>query len=363
MKKIVFISSSLSYGGAEKMLCFVANGFAENGNDVTVINLMEHRDDVGRLMNGIKVVDIKTMQVRYLDRFEQLFKLIHVIRKMKPDIIISFKFMPNYLASIAGKTLKIPVVISERADPSRECTFQGRDKMYWDIINKAPGGVFQTQGAMAMYSEEMQKRGAVIPNPALPPDHVSHTVKENAGAGTVVSVGRLDNYQKRYDVMLSAFQLFHEKNPNYILKIYGDGEDAEKIRTWIDQAGLEKAAFLEGRTNQPLQAMDEADIFLTTSDYEGISNSLLEAMAIGMPVVATDCTPGGARMLIRDGENGLLVPRGDAEKSAGALDRMANDDALRRACGEQARNVLEDYSPDRIMALWTEYVDRVIQNY
>ncbi len=363
MSKIVFIASSLSYGGAEKMLCFVANGFAENQEHVSVINLMERSDDVGRLRKDVEVTDIKTTRIRFLNRIEQIVKLTASIRKIKPDIIISFKFRPNFLASIVGKALGIPVIISERSDPSRECVLKGREKLYWDVINAADGGVFQTTGAMKMYSEKMQKRGTVIPNPALISESIMHTVKENTDSGSVVSVGRLANIQKRYDIMLAAFLQFHRKNHHYVLKIYGNGEDEEQIRTWITENHLEENVFLMGRTNDPLQAMDSADIFLTTSDYEGISNSLLEAMAIGMPVVATDCSPGGARMLIRNGENGLLVPCGDAEMTADALDRMAGDYQLRQRCGEQARKVKEEYSKERIMDLWTSYVCHVIQAY
>ena len=123
---------------------------------------------------------------------------------------------------------------------------------------------------------------------------------------------------------------------------------------------MEKAVRLMGRTDRPLRVMDAADIFLTTSDYEGISNALLEAMAIGMPVVATDCTPGGARLLIRNGENGLLVPRGNTAEIAAALGRMAADHALRLRCGENAKKVRDEYDPRRIMDLWTGYVDRIL---
>lgn len=363
MAKVVFISSSLSYGGAEKMLCFVANELAERQNDVTVINLLEHSDDAGRLSEKVKVVELKTVRFRFVNRIDQLLKLILFIKKIKPDIIIAFKFMPNFLGAVVGKVLKTPVIISERADPSKEYILKGREKCYWDVINTADGGVFQTIGAMQMYSDRMQKRGVVIPNPVLLPEMLTHTVKESSQSGIIVSVGRLSNAQKRYDIMLSAFCKFYKKNPEYILKIYGDGEDEETIKNWIKDFQLEDAVFLMGRTDSPLHAMDEADIFLTTSDYEGISNSLLEAMSIGMPVVATDCTPGGARLLICNGVNGLLVPCGDVEMIANALNRMAREYHLRHECGEQARKVKDEFSKKRIMELWGSYINKVIQIY
>lgn len=363
MSRILFIADSLSYGGAEKMLCCVANGLAEKGNHVIVINMMEHPDNAGRLNEDIQVINIQPIKIRYLDRVDQILKLVKSVKKCKPDIIIAFKFFSNYMAAIAGRILSLPVIISERCDPSRECVLTGRARLYWNIINAADGGVFQTQEAMRYYSAGMQKRGTVIPNPALLKEDITHTVRTNEESGTVVSVGRLSNIQKRYDIMLQAFQLFSQNHPEYTLKIYGDGEDGDTIRQWISEYGLDDTARLMGRTEHPLQAMDEADIFLTTSDYEGISNSLLEAMAIGMPVIATDCTPGGARLLIKNGQNGILVPCGDTSAVSQALNKLADDYLLRREYGMMARNVRKEYNIENIIGMWSDYKDRVLQDY
>lgn len=345
------------------MLCFVANGLAELGDSVTVINLLEHPENAGRLNKKIPVIDIKTSQTRFISRIDQLLKLISAVRKIKPDIIIAFKYIPNYLAAFIGKLLKIPVIISERCDPAREYVFTGHARLYWKLINSADGGVFQTPGAMACYTDEMKKKGTVIPNPVVLSEEITHTVKNNDEAKIVVSVGRLSNVQKRYDIMLAAFKQFHEKNKQYILNIYGDGEDEELIQSWISESGMDDIVFLKGKTDKPLQVMDEADIFLTTSDYEGISNSLLEAMAIGMPVVATDCTPGGARLLVKDGENGILVPCGDEKLIANALDKMAKDYGYRCKCGKQAIIIRKEYSTQLIIHKWFEYIKLVIDTF
>ena len=360
MRKIVFLSSSLSYGGAEKMLCFVANELTKRNYHVVVINLMEHRDDSGRLNKNVKVIDLEPLNIRYLDRLDQEIKLIRYLRRIKPDVIVSFKFKPNYLSVIAGKLLNIPVIISERCDPSREYILKGRDGVYWKIINTADGGVFQTPGAMQFYSYKLRRRGVVIPKPMVLDTDICHTVRDNDKANTVVSVGRLSNVQKRYDVMLNAFKIFSDKYKNYSLKIFGDGEDEQNIQKLVSELKLDCKVFLEGRTEHPLQEMDNADIFLTTSDYEGISNSLLEAMAIGMPVVATDCSPGGARMLIQDGINGLLVPCGNVEVIANALERMAKDYHLRNRCGKKAKSVTRKYNAEDIMQAWQNYIEKVI---
>lgn len=363
MRKILFISSSLSYGGAEKMLCFVANGLSDLNDHVIVINLNEHPDNAGRLNDNVDVINIDTTQLRFVSRIDQFNKIVRTIRKIKPDIIISFKYIPNYLAVAAGKLLRVPVIISERCDPEREYSFTGHAKLYWKIINAADGAVFQTTGAMKCYSERIKMVGTVIPNPVVLNDNISHIVRKNEESKVIVSVGRLSNVQKRYDVMIQAFCRFHKKNPEYILRLYGDGEDESIIREWISEYGLEESVYLEGKTDSPLQAMDDADIFLTTSDYEGISNSLLEAMAIGMPVIATDCSPGGARLLIKNEENGLLVPCGKEELVAEALNKMALDYLLRYKCGTAAKTVQDEYCPQHIIEMWNLYITNVIKEY
>ena len=176
----------------------------------------------------------------------------------------------------------------------------------------------------------------------------------------MVSVGRLDNFQKRYDVMLEAFKLFHNRHPDYTLKLYGDGADVEQIRKWVRDLGLSDAVRFMGLTKQPMQDIAADGMFLITSDFEGISNALLEAMAAGLPCVSTDHTPGGARLLIQDHENGLLAPIADAQKLADAMCEFAEDPALAEKCGKNARAVLERFAPERIIDMWEEYCLGVI---
>lgn len=363
MRKIVFLASSLSYGGAEKMLCFVANGFFEAGNHVTVINLLEHPDNAGILNSSIPIVEINDIKIRYISRIHQLERVYRVIKRIRPDVIISFKFLPNYIASLIGKVLRIPVIISERSDPWKELGNHWRVKLYCKLINSAEGGVFQTKGAMEYYSLEMQEKGIVIPNPVFLNENITHIIKKNEDSNKIISIGRLSNKQKRYDILLQAFKQFARYNQKYKLEIFGDGEDESTIHMWTKEFGLESKVFFGGKTKRPLDAMNNADIFLITSDYEGISNALLEAMAIGMPVVTTDSSPGGARMLIEDGENGLIVPCGDIIGIARSLDKMANDYNLRCRCGENAKKVNEIYRPEKILEKWMKYTYKTIENY
>ena len=286
----------------------------------------------------------------------------HHAKEFDADVLIGFTGFPNAYAKIVGTMLHIPSIMSERGDPARTSGKGVKSTIMRFIINLSRGGVFQTEGVMEYYGKCLQKRGIVIPNPIFINDEEMPFVRQCEREKTVVSVGRLDNRQKRYDVMLDAFKIFSEKHPEYTLKIYGKGVDEEKIRAWVEERSLSEKVKFMGLTTQPMQDIARDGIFLITSDYEGISNALLEAMAVGLPCVSTDHTPGGARLLIQDHENGLLAPIGDAIKLAACMCEFAEDLELSEKCGSNARNVLIRFESESIIDMWEQYINAIANN-
>lgn len=361
MKKVLFITSGLGFGGAEKMLAFVANSLYKRGNAVAIVNLNKAPEYVNshmqKISEGVELFSLslpkdKNKNLYYVKEIKRIAKCFQA------DVIVGFTTFPNLYAVIVGKLLGIPSIMSERGDPSFTQGTNLKAKLVGFIINHSRGGVFQTEGAMKFYGKKLQNRGMVIPNPIFVKGEipqVDHSMREK----TVVSVGRLDNVQKRYDVMLDAFKLFLVKHPEYVLKLYGDGFDKECIDEWIKERGIVENVRFMGITTQPMQDIATDGMFLITSDFEGISNSLLEAMAVGLPCVSTDHSPGGARLLIQNGENGLLAPVRDAKALSEAMCRFAEDEKLAEMCGENAKNVVNRFAPDKIIDMWEEYIDSV----
>lgn len=354
MASILFITPSLGFAGAAKMLSFVAESLSKRGHRVSVYNL---RNTGGEkiyertLSDGIQVTVASSRS-----RKTQLFECRRLAKEQKADIIIGFTELPNAMAKLVGMSLRIPSIMSERGDPSRTGVGTGwKGKIVLRLINRSKGGVFQTDGAKAFYGKGLRKRGIVIPNPIFITGEVPFVPYEEREK-SVVSVGRLDNFQKRYDVMLDAFRLFSEKHPEYVLKLYGRGDDEELIQSWVEERGLTDKVRLMGLTKQPMQDTASDGMFLITSDFEGISNSLLEAMAVGLPCVSTDHTPGGARLLITDHENGLLAPIADAKALADAMREYADNPALAAKCGENAKDVVNRFAPHRIIDMWENYI-------
>lgn len=361
--RFAFIANGLGYGGAEKMLSFVAAELHMRGHNVTIFNLNHHTDIYQRVPDGVKIINAdfscKNKKLLYIKR---LLFCVRSAKEYKPDIIISFLLFPNLFGVLTGKILGIPSIVSERGDPYVENANNNvLEQIIFKIICQADGAVFQTDGAAKFYPVSLQSRSVVIPNPVSIDKQftpIDYFKRDNI----LISLCRLENYQKRLDVLIDSFEIFHHKHPDYVLYIYGSGPDKEIIETQIKEKGLGEFIFLKGVSHNSFEELSRARIFAISSDYEGISNSLLEAMAVGMPVVSTDHSPGGARYLISDGENGLLVPVRDSIKFANALGRFASDESFAYECGQKASKVLDRFSPSKIVDMWENYLLSKLDN-
>lgn len=365
MKRILFLTTSLGFGGAEKMLTYVANQLCLRGHSVGIINLNSVPGYLNQhkqiLNNQIEVFNVfnKTSGIkRYGD---DLIDSLKYAKKFAPDVIIGFAERPNLLAKLISDIIKKPSIMSERGDPNRTNGRRGiSNKIVAYVIDQSDGGVFQTDGAQKFFGEKLQKKSIIIPNPIFIDSEFEYKAIESKKI--VVSVGRLDNEQKRYDIMLKAFKEFYKKHSEYSLYIYGDGSDKDQIEKMIDELNLNECVALKGVSNNPVRDITGTGMFLITSDYEGISNSLLEAMAVGLPCVSTDHTPGGARLLIQDHENGLLAPIGDYMKIADCMCEFAENPLLADRCGKNAKNVQIRFEPKRIIDMWEDYIMKVCEN-
>lgn len=362
--RILFVTDTLGYGGAEKQMVFAAEGLLNRGWDVAILNLSQDKS-AGENRTIDKRIMLFVADIPYHSVFQSNYGLLKytatIVRKYKPNIIVGFNEIANFCVSVVGKICDTPSIISERGDPFisfKNAHLPRRIKLW--CINRSTGAIFQTRQASEYYKKQLRENSIVIPNPVFVNRPLPCINYDNLPK-TVVSLGRLDNKQKRLDIMLDAFSLFHDRHPEYKLKIYGNGPDEIQVKNWVCEKGLSDCVILLGVSIDSLGDLSREGIFLITSDYEGISNALLEAMACGLPVVSTDHTPGGARLLIRDKENGLLAPIRDVNAISNALSLFAEDSALRTKCGNNAKKVLLDYSPERILDLWEGYVSKLIE--
>lgn len=351
--KILFCISCLSYGGAEKNLRIVANHMADKGHEVIVCSFGS-QPCVQPLRDGIRVIYMPNYTAKGIKRAQQVSFLRKLMKRERVNLTVSFLCFPNFISIIAGKLAGVPVIVSERGDPYKFNSTVMR-AMY-STYRYAAGAVFQTEMAKEYFHPALQKRSAVIANPVELKDETLFAELDRAERSIAYSA-RFEVVQKRQDIMLDAFKTVVERHPDYKLKFFGDGPDEDKMKKYAAELGISDSVIFCGRSNSVLEDISHSSMFVLSSDYEGIPNSLLEAMSIGLPCVATDCSPGGARMLIEDGVNGLIVPRSDASALASAICRMIEDGELAASCAKNALKVRERFAMSVILAKWEEYIE------
>ena len=352
--KIVFTILSLGFGGAERVVSVLANELIKE-HDVTIVLTYKEPVQAYKLDERISVVPINTTG-KIVPTWKAFRKFC---KKEKPDAVIAFMTDTGILSAIALAGTGIPVFTSERNDPNVKA-MQPSKKL--QLLNKfAPfftaGYVFQSEGARAFFPKKIQKKSCIILNP-LNADKLPER-DEQAVDNRIVSVGRLTE-QKNQKMLINAFARSTAAE-NHTLHIYGDGNLREALATQIAALGMEGKIILEGNSAHVHEDIKNAKLFAFTSDYEGLPNALMEAMAIGLPCISTDCSPGGARMLIEDGENGILIPCGDEERLTKEFNDLLPDVDRLKDLGEQAKNIRNKTSISTIAQCWLDFVSQSIK--
>lgn len=313
--KIVFYIDQLFNGGAERVTAILASEFSNKPNcEVYVVALNE--GILYQLDEKVKYVVIKQTQLKKPWKiFFRLYHSIKVIRKINPDVIYSLGYMGQYISMARIiKMIGARVIVSERTnpylEPSKKINVLVRNYLY----GKSDCIVCQTPQAEDYYKKRLKTRTCVIPNPIMP--NLPSWKGENSL--DIVCACRLAK-QKNIPMLIRAFKKVHAIYPQFKLKIYGQGELKEELKSMIDKLGLSKCATLEGQTNKLHDILASSFMSVLSSDYEGISNTMIESLGIGVPTLCTDCPMGGAAMFIKDGVNGLLSPVGNIDEFANKM--------------------------------------------
>lgn len=367
--KIFLISRTwTSSGGATKMLCWVANQMAIKGHDVYAVSYFDE-ETPKNLSSDVKYHNLGLIQSKNrLERnttqmISSVARINKYIKSQNPDLIVSFLDSVGYIYLLFNKLFgKHKIVVSERVDPF---SYKGiLSKVRFFLMSLADGIVFQTKGAQSFFNEKIRKKSTVIPNPVS----IKREISENLSSfqvdyfqrdNRIVTAGRLSLKQKRQDILLDAFEIVHKTHPEMMLVIYGEGEDRYKIQEYIQEKDITGSVILAGRTNEIEREIYNARTFALTSDFEGIPNALIEAMVLGVPSVSTDCSPGGARLLIENGENGFLVPCGDSEALAGKIMLLIENADISNSFTKNSPLIAEEYSQEKISNLWEAYFKQI----
>ncbi len=396
-KQILMIMPVLKNGGAEKVAALLLNEFDKNGCGCELVLTNSERNEVVdrglnsditltilrekfQKNNSLKKLFIKLFRLfaslickipelmkkkvpaewAYLSFKAQYYDELKALKKVisdKPEAtIISFLQPSIPLTLLASKGLPNRVVISERADPYRLLKKRYGYNFIKKYYRRADAVVFQTNDAMTAYPENISKKGTVIFNPISDDLPEPYFGERNKNITTFCRISK----QKNLPMLAEAFSVVHRDFPEYRLRIIGQpNNDDDIIALNETKAVIEKhdltefVDFLPFSKNVHGEIIKDA-VYVNSSDYEGMSNAMLEAMAIGMPVICTDCPIGGARAVIKDGENGLLTPVGDSNAMSSAIKQILSDKELSCKLSRNASKVRNEMSLTNTAKLWLE---------
>ncbi len=352
--KIALIAYLHGNGGAERQITMLANALAERHEVYLIITGANNQKYA--ISNKVHIVDVTDVEGKPLSVLRRFWAQRKALEGIKPEVSVHYNFQSAYFAVAMPKKYSGKIIYSERGDPyDDEYTgLLGLIRKY--SIKKIDGFVFQTEGARDYFDEEIRKRSTVIHNPITIPSEYQGEIGKREKR--IVNIGRL-HPQKNQKLLVEAFSLIAEKYPDYTLEIYGDGNLQGALEVQIQNCGLKGRVLIKSPRKDIFGAIKDAGLFVLTSDYEGMPNALMEAMALGLPCISTDCRPGGARALIEDGMNGFVVPRGDAKSLAEKMSYLLSNNDISQTIGLKAMKILDDHTPEEIFKKWEFFIEKI----
>ncbi|MFM8454084.1 MAG: glycosyltransferase family 4 protein [Gammaproteobacteria bacterium] len=354
---LTLIISSLSSGGAERVLTNLANYWVSKGNQVTLVTLASpNKKPFYPLDSKITLIQLNQNQnetsifTRLKNICRRIFYLRKTLKTLNPDVVLSFVDVMNLTTILSSFGLKIPVVVSERTDPHFYHIASLYTKIRPFLYRFAKKIVVQTNRAASYFGKNLQRIIQIIPNPVQAP---KYSKIFSPTAQSIITVGRLDQ-EKDQATLIQAFARLHSSYPHLTLTIYGEGPERENLQHLINSLNLQEKVSLPGVTQEIHQKLAEADLFVFPSLYEGFPNALAEAMSVGLPVIASNCS--GNIDIVRDEIDGRLFPVGDVLKLAAIMEELLNDSGTRKRLSEEAKTVAERFHPDLIFHKWDQVI-------
>lgn len=328
-KKIALFLPSLRGGGAERMMVYLANGFAERGFLVDLILVKAEGPYLSLVSNQVRIFDFKCTRT-----LTSLPRLVSYLKSEKPDAILSTLDHANAVAIIAsflaGRSNKIVVRVANNISARKGYSRNIRGWLTLFLIkyvySQATNVIAISQGIaddlVKSYGVPRDKVKTIY-NPAIMLDvlckaeeKASHPWLYPGQLPVILGVGRLTT-QKDFASLIQAFAIVVQQYSSRLI-ILGEGEERKKLESIVENLKLETQVSLPGFVDNPFAYMRRASVFVFSSRWEGFGNVLVEAMACGTPVVSTDC-PSGPSEILEDGKWGHLIPVGDIEAMAQAM--------------------------------------------
>ena len=349
MKRYIFFIGTLGSGGAERVVSILSGKMAEKGLNTEVLTYYDY-PVFYEMHPAVKVTAVEKESGK-TSKISNFFWIRNYFKK-NAKVVISFLAPFNVMAIAAKLGKGIPMIVADRNDPTKVPTNAVVRKLRDFLYMFADGVVLQTEKNKAYFNRVVQKKSTIIYNPIDLKDYAGIALNSKKER-MIVSAGRLMK-QKNQKLMINAFASVLKSYPDYKLVIYGEGPCKKELEEQIKQLDISENVLLPGSTTELHDKIKSADIFVLSSDYEGMPNALIEAMCLGIPVISTKVS--GATDLIQHRENGLLVEIDDEDELRHAmLELLENKDKARRMA-EKATELNEALEVSKIMEQWIHFI-------
>lgn len=362
--RIVIFIHSLQGGGAERVAADLGAAWVRAGHEVMLLTQTGSEGDAYALDARVQRRVLGTAGLRGLwANVRRVRALRAVLREFAPDIVLGMMTTASVLAVLAARGLPCRVIATEHAHPPSQAMSGLWQRLRRWTYPRAARVVALTHGTAQWIERHVPgSRLAVIPNAVhwpLPQGEPRLPAQRPPGRRRLLAVGRL-HADKGFDLLLQAYAQVAPRHPQWDLVILGEGEQRQALQRQIDAAGLDGRVAMPGRAGNVGEWYAHADLYVLSSRFEGLSNTLIEALASGLPAVSFDCDTG-PREIVREGVDGMLVrPNGDPAALARELDALMGDDERRHALAAQAPDARERFSAQRVLTMWRQLFDEAM---
>lgn len=348
--KIMFFTGGFEYGGAQRVICNLANVFSDT--DDTVVVMASYAPPTYQLNDKVKLIN----GLKWKNYLDGIIKLRNCILSEKPDVLIGFAVQYNIASCLAALGTKTKVIVSERNDPKRMPKQKSLKMLRFITYRFADGFVFQTEDAQRYFASSIIKRSTIIANPL----YLKDSIPEIKGRKKRIITASRYVPQKNLGLLIKSFSRVSAKFPDWSIDMYGDGDEIDNLRNLAKECGIIDKVRFNHATKKIHEVMRENSVFVLTSEFEGMPNSLMEAMGEGMTCISTDCPCGGPSFLIENDVNGFLFPVGDEKKLSILLDEILGNETKRLMMAKRAISIREKLDPESIMIEWKHYIRSIV---
>lgn len=353
-QKLAVVIHNLGSGGAERVAARLINAWAARGDSVILCTASTPDSDFFRVNHTVRrfVIGGAGLHRNYIESIivnaRRFVRIRNAIRDTGTKTVVSFLYSTNILVILATIGLGVRVVISERNDPVRQPI-----GWKWRILRRiiyrfADVITANSRHAVdAMIAYVPREKLAAVPNPVTLP---ARTASPGSECNQVLALGRLTP-QKGHDLLLKAFARLVDRESRWRLRIVGEGPQKNALSELAKKLGVSNLVEMPGNVRDVFEYYRSAVIFVLPSYYEGLPNSLLEAMAHGIPPIVSDSLPGAVEF-VEDEISGLFFRSGDVEHLSKVIGRLMSQPALRAKLGYSARRKMRELDIGNVLEAW-----------